>query len=89
MFWTDRWLHGHCIADLAPLLLLAIPHRPRRQQKYKMPSKIMLGFQIFRGPSQLLLLSIELWDLLEDVQLQQERMILIYLEVGCKLPVLS
>jgi hypothetical protein len=27
MYWTDRWLHGQCIADLAPSLLLAIPHR--------------------------------------------------------------
>jgi hypothetical protein len=32
MFWTDKWLHGQCIADLAPSLLAAIPHRRRRQR---------------------------------------------------------
>jgi len=27
LFWTDRWIHGQCIADLAPRLLEAIPKR--------------------------------------------------------------
>jgi hypothetical protein len=32
MFWTDRWLHGQCIVDLAPSLLAAIPQRRRRHR---------------------------------------------------------
>jgi hypothetical protein len=27
LFWTDRWIHGQCIADLAPRLVVAIPKR--------------------------------------------------------------
>jgi hypothetical protein len=27
LFWTDRWLHGQWLADLAPSLIAAIPQR--------------------------------------------------------------
>ena len=30
LFWTDRWLHGHCIKDLASRLFAVIPQRKRK-----------------------------------------------------------
>jgi len=32
LFWTDRWLHGQSIADLAPHLMAAIPIRRRKKR---------------------------------------------------------
>jgi hypothetical protein len=29
LFWTDRWLHNHCIKDLAPRLFAVIPQRKK------------------------------------------------------------
>jgi len=31
LFWTDRWIHGQCIADLAPRLFVATPKRRVKQ----------------------------------------------------------
>jgi hypothetical protein len=27
LFWTNQWMHGQCIADLAPRLFAAIPKK--------------------------------------------------------------
>jgi hypothetical protein len=32
LFWTDRWLHGRKIADLAPLLFATIPQAKRKRR---------------------------------------------------------
>jgi len=32
LFWTDKWLHGQCIADVAPRLFAAVAIRRRRKR---------------------------------------------------------
>jgi hypothetical protein len=74
MFWTDRWLQGQCIAEIAPLLFAAIPQRRKRQQNVKTAllnnawtSNIQETLTI-----ELILEYIQLLDLLNVVQLQPE-----------------
>jgi hypothetical protein len=35
LFWTDRWLHGQCIADVAPRLFAVIAVRRRKKRTLK------------------------------------------------------
>jgi hypothetical protein len=32
LFWTDRWLEGNCVADLAPNLVLTVSKLVRKRQ---------------------------------------------------------
>jgi hypothetical protein len=32
LFWSDRWLHGQCISDLAPSLVSRVPKRIKRRR---------------------------------------------------------
>jgi hypothetical protein len=32
LFWTDRWIHGQSIADLAPHVLALVPSRKRKMR---------------------------------------------------------
>jgi len=31
LFWTDRWMHGCCLADLAPEVVQSVPMRLRNR----------------------------------------------------------
>jgi hypothetical protein len=75
LFWKDRWLHGHCIADLAPHLLALVPARIVNKRSV---SKAVTDFrwaQDLHGVlSASVLCDILLWvDLLADVTLQQDQ----------------
>jgi hypothetical protein len=70
LFWIDRWLHGQCIADLAPSLFAAIPQRRRKQRKVQ--SALLNQAWITDIQGNLSADYIQLWDLLDEVQLQQE-----------------
>jgi hypothetical protein len=32
LFWTDRWIHGQSIADLAPHVLALVPSKKRKMK---------------------------------------------------------
>jgi hypothetical protein len=74
MFWTNRWLHGQCITDLAPSLLVAIPHRQRQQRTLQDALQNHAWVSDIQGilTAAILIKYLELWDLLDEVQQQQK-----------------
>jgi hypothetical protein len=72
LFWQDRWLHGHRIADIAPRLVAAIPKKKINQRKVQetltenrwaldIPGAITVG---------VLVEYLQLWEVLQIVELQ-------------------
>ena len=43
LFWTDRWLHGCCLEDLAPNVFSCVPPKIRRIRTVLRLCKIILG----------------------------------------------
>ena len=35
LFWTDKWLHGHCIQELAPAVFASIPRKVTKSRLVK------------------------------------------------------
>ena len=49
LFWTDRWLQGQCIADLAPRLIAAVDQKEDSNGvQSKKRSPIVLGLLTFK-----------------------------------------
>jgi hypothetical protein len=71
LFWVDRWLHRQCIADLAPFLFATIPQRRRTIQSALLNQAWIAGIQGILSVD-IITDYIQLWDLLDEVQLQQE-----------------
>lgn len=74
IFWTDRWLHGQCIADLAPRLFGAIPKRRVKQRTVQDALTNQAWISDIQGARTVgvLVEFLQLWDLLMDFQLQPE-----------------
>jgi hypothetical protein len=74
MFWTDKWLNGQCIADLAPSLFAAISQRRRKQRTVQSALLNQAWIVDIQGSLSVDTITeyIQLWDLLDEVQLQQE-----------------
>jgi hypothetical protein len=74
MFCSNEWLHGQHIADLAPSLLAAIPQRRRQRQTVQAALLNHAWISNIQGNLTVAIIVeyIELWDLLEEVQLQQD-----------------
>jgi hypothetical protein len=70
LFWTDRWLHGQCIADLAPRLFAVIPKRrtvqdalTNRTWTSDIKGALTVGVMVDY---------FDLWDVLADFHLQPD-----------------
>jgi len=68
LFWTDRWLHGCCLEDLAPEVVRCVPLRLRKENSKWGTTKTTLGRQIGSTHGWLGLAEyLEFWELLSEV----------------------
>jgi hypothetical protein len=75
LFWSDSWLHGQKIVDIAPRLVAAVPAR-RRINKRAVYEALMTRQWIFdiQGALTVGIIAefLHLWDVLLTVQLQPD-----------------
>jgi hypothetical protein len=74
LFWSDRWLHGQCIADLAPRLFAAVSKRrvKRRSVRDALSSQAWISDIQGARTVGVLVEFLQLCDVLMDFQLQPE-----------------
>jgi hypothetical protein len=72
MFWTDKWLHGKRIPDIAPTLFESIPKRivNRRTVQKALINRKWIWDIIGALPVEALVNYLHLWDLISNVELQ-------------------
>jgi len=75
LFWADRWLHGQCIAELAPRLFAVISKRRIKQRRVKEALNNRAWIADIHGAItvEVLLDVFQLWDILSGIVLQPER----------------
>jgi hypothetical protein len=74
LFWTDRWLHGQCIADLAPRLFAAVPKRRVKRRTVRDALTTQVWISDIQGARTVgvMVEFLQLCTLLMDFQLQPE-----------------
>jgi hypothetical protein len=74
LFWTDCWLQGRKIADLAPLLFAAVPQARRKHRTVQQTFQNHIWTADIQGvvTIEIIVQYIQLWELLLDFQLQPE-----------------
>jgi hypothetical protein len=74
LFWTDRWLQGRKIADLAPLLFAAIPQAWIKHRTVQQTFQNHVWIADVQGvvTIKIIVEYIQLWELLLDIQLKPE-----------------
>ncbi|CAN6231704.1 unnamed protein product [Urochloa humidicola] len=74
LFWTDRWLDGHTVAELAPNLFSAVPKRTAKRRTIAQALQNLCWVDDIKGALtvQVILEYLQLWDLVDGVVLQQE-----------------
>jgi hypothetical protein len=74
LFWTDKWIQGQAIADLAPMVVAAVP---RKIQKKRTVEEALINHQWvsdIKGGLSLIGLSeyLHTWDILQEIVLSNE-----------------
>ena len=71
VFWTDRWLQGNSVDNLAPALISHVPKQIQSRRTVKEALTSQRGIDDIRGilPSRAFLEFILIWDLVQNVQL--------------------
>jgi hypothetical protein len=74
LFWTDKWLHGQCIADVAPRLFAAVAVRRRKKRTVQEAFTNHAWSSDIQGARTVGVITdfFLLWDLLSDLELQPE-----------------
>ena len=74
LFWTDRWLHGQSIADLAPHLFATISVRRRKKRTVQEALTNQAWISDIQGALTVgvLIEYLHLWDILFDFQLHPD-----------------
>jgi hypothetical protein len=70
-FWTDRWLHGQSIRDLAPALIGLVPKRFWNKRTIHEAMQELRWVADIRGslPTQALIEFFLIWDIIHEFQL--------------------
>ncbi|WVZ84849.1 LOW QUALITY PROTEIN: hypothetical protein U9M48_031834, partial [Paspalum notatum var. saurae] len=73
-FWTDRWLHGKRVVDMAPNLFRAIPKRVAKRHKVSQAVRSISWVPDIKGALtvQVLIEYLHIWELLEEVIIQPD-----------------
>jgi hypothetical protein len=73
MFWTDRWLHGQRIEDIAPRLFAAVPRRKINRHSIYDALTDRKWVSDIQGALSVGVISefLQLWDILLNVELQE------------------
>jgi hypothetical protein len=74
LFWTDRWIHGQCIADLAPRLVVTIPKRSVNRRTVRDALTNWAWISDIQGALTVGVIvdCLYLWDILLNFRLQPE-----------------
>jgi hypothetical protein len=72
LFWTDKWLQGRSVADLAPELYRAIPKRVAKRRTVSQALSNRCWISDIKGALTVQVLTgyLHIWDLVEGTVLQ-------------------
>ena len=75
LFWSDRWLHGKSLIDLAPCLVNAVCGRIKKKRTVAQALQNKQWISDITGALivQVLLEYLQVWDRLQGVQLQENQ----------------